>query len=92
MAELLHEIWIDPEGLESCIVAGEMGDDARSLCGKGSKLIHTFYADSHFTAMTIYHEYLDREPYTTEHKQDYEKYSEEWKVIQEILIKKNNLK
>lgn len=83
MPELLHEIWIDSEGLEVCLIAGPEGEEARKLLPFGSKLAHTFHAHSHFEAMTMYNKYLGREPYETTFKEDYVEYSTESKTIQD---------
>ena len=82
MPELVHEIWIDSEGLESCILAGDLGKSARKMEHSDSKIVHRFKAKSHFEAMCIYHKYLSREPYKTEFESDHEEYSEEWLTIQ----------
>jgi hypothetical protein len=58
MEGMMHEIWREPEGNTACLFAGERGDGARILLEKGSLLVHTFYANSHYEAMTIYYEYM----------------------------------
>ena len=59
MAYLLHEVWLDPERLPGCVLAGPRGDDRRRKSfGPGSRLIHTFEAGSHLEAMRYYHKYL----------------------------------
>lgn len=84
MARLLHEIWIDAGGLETGLLAGPHGDDARRLLGAGARLVHTFWADSHLEAMTYYNRYLDREPYTSPYPDlDSTSYPEEWREVQE---------
>src|SRR5258708_7976441 len=83
MVNLLHEIWIEPDNKghpleESCCLAGPDGDGLRGLLAPTARLVHTFWAGSHFEAMTIYHRYLGREPYTTDHDWDYSPYPMEW--------------
>jgi hypothetical protein len=81
MVDLLHEIWVetcDGMELESLCRAGPDGDGARKLLAPNARLIHTFAAGSYFEAMTLYHRYLDRPPYTTVHSMDHEPYPAEW--------------
>ncbi|GET34638.1 hypothetical protein PbJCM13498_35010 [Prolixibacter bellariivorans] len=71
-----HEVWQDREGLTTLCLADERGDDCRKSLESGSKIIHEFYANSHFEAMTIYYKFMDWGIYTTEFeidKQPYEK-------------------
>jgi hypothetical protein len=80
---LLHEIWEDAEGLSGLVLAGEKGAAARQLLQQeGHKLIHTFYAASHFEAMTIYYAYYHRGEYTTELETDKLPYSE-WEKLKD---------
>jgi hypothetical protein len=44
------------------------------LLESGSKLIHEFYADSHFEAMTIYYKLMDWGTYTTIYEIDKQPY------------------
>jgi hypothetical protein len=69
-----HEVWEDPEGLTTLCLADERGDDCRKLLEPDSKLIHTFYASSHYDAMTIYYKFMDWGIYTTEFEVDKEPY------------------
>ena len=69
-----HEVWEDPEGLTTLCLADERGDDCRNLLEPGSKLIHSFYAESHYAAMTIYYKFMDWGVYTTEFEVDKEPY------------------
>jgi hypothetical protein len=84
MARLRHEVWLDPEGLEGCVLAGPAGDDARRACfGPGSRLIHTFEAGSYLEAMQTYHALLGREPYVSScPEQDALVYPDEWRKLQ----------
>jgi hypothetical protein len=50
---MLHELWSEPDGLESFCLAGPMGDGQRQLLAPGSNLIWTVEAASHFAAMTM---------------------------------------
>ena len=69
-----HELWEDLEGLTTLCLADERGDDCRKLLEPGSKLIHTFYASSHYDAMTIYYKFMDWGIYTTEFEIDKQPY------------------
>ena len=87
MNSIKHEIWQDSEGLTSLCFSGDLGEESRSLLEPGSKIIHSFYADSHFSAMTKYYEYMDWGVYKTEFDVDKELYdlneikarAKEWK-------------
>jgi hypothetical protein len=81
MDRLLHEIWDDSEGLAGLILAGEKGEAARKLFEEeGKKLVHTFYASSHFEAMTIYYDYYGWGEYITVYEYDKLPYTE-WENI-----------
>ena len=82
MAILKHEIWVDTEGLDTFVLAGPMGDDARNLLPAGSKLVWTVEAGSHFEAMTKYYVYRSWGTYTTNQAWDFEPYPDEWLKIQ----------
>ncbi len=69
-----HEVWEDLEGLTTLCLADERGDDCRKLLEPGSKLIHSFYAESHYEAMTIYYKFMDWGIYKTEFEIDKEPY------------------
>lgn len=69
-----HEVWSDQKGLFTLCMADERGDNCRELLEPGSTLIHVFYANSHFEAMTIYYEFMDWGVYTTEFEVDKEPY------------------
>lgn len=80
MAELVHEIWIDPDEHgqtnNTLVLAGPAGDEARKMMGPNSELLHSFSAGSHFEAMTIYYRFWEWGPYTTNQECAYEPYSE----------------
>jgi hypothetical protein len=82
MAVLIHEVWIDSEGLPGMCLAGPMGKGFRELQGPGAKLIATIEASSHFEAMTKYNAMLERGAYTTEFESDHKIYPEEWRITQ----------
>ncbi len=69
-----HEVWEDPEGLTTLCLAEERGDDCRKLLEPGSKLIHSYYAESHYEAMTIYYKFMEWGIYTVEFEIDKEPY------------------
>jgi len=60
-----HELWIDPEGLDTFCLAGAAGDAARALLEPGARLEWTVEADCHFDAMTQYCNYRGWGTYTT---------------------------
>jgi hypothetical protein len=69
-----HEVWEDLEGLTTLCLANERGEACRKLLEPGSKLIHSFYAENHYEAMTIYYKFMDWGVYTTEFEIDKEPY------------------
>ena len=71
---LKHEVWQDKEGLTTLCLADKHGDDCRKLLEPESKLIYTFFADSHFEAMTIYYKFMDFGIYTTDFEIDKQPY------------------
>lgn len=70
MAKIKHDIWKSKEGLTSLCFSGEIGEESRSIIEPESELIHSFYADSHFDAMTKYYKYMDWGVYETEFEID----------------------
>ena len=88
MAVLIHEVWeevVDGMVLHTCCLAGPRGEGCRKCLEPGATLLTTFEAGSHFEAMTIYNQYLDREPYTTDHPVDFQPYPEEWLTEQQTM-------
>jgi hypothetical protein len=69
-----HEIWEDSEGKTTLCLADERGNECRQLLEPGSKLIHSFYASSHFDAMTVYYKFMDWGQYETQFEIDKEPY------------------
>jgi hypothetical protein len=78
MTTLTHELWVDPEGLDTFCLAGPMGDEARSLLPAGSKLVWTVDAGSHFEAMTKYYKHIGLGEYKSDHAWDFEPYPDDW--------------
>jgi hypothetical protein len=74
MKSIKHDIWKDNEGLTSLILSGDFGEEGRSLLENGSQIIHSFYADSHFDAMTKYYDFMDWGKYETEFEVDKKPY------------------
>jgi hypothetical protein len=74
---LVHEIWVDGDGLEMCCLAGPDGDPARAL-SSNSRLVRVFFARSHADAMREYHAFLGREAGATTHAWDVQPYPEAW--------------
>jgi hypothetical protein len=70
-----HEVWKDKDELTTLCLADESGNDSRKLLEPESKLIHSFYAESHYEAMTIYYKYMNWGIYTTEFEIDKEPYA-----------------
>ncbi|WP_133406750.1 hypothetical protein [Parashewanella tropica] len=62
-----HELWVEPDGLDTFCLSGEHGDDARDLLEPGSKLVWTCKANSHFEAMTKYYKFRDWGEYHTDY-------------------------
>jgi tRNA(Glu) U13 pseudouridine synthase TruD len=62
-----HELWVDPEGLDTFCLSGPKGNAARELLPAGSTLEWTVEAKSHFEAMTRYYEYQRYGTYESEH-------------------------
>jgi hypothetical protein len=63
---MLHELWVDPEGLDTFCSAGPEGDAARGLLPANSHLVWTVDAKSHFEAMTLYYRFRDWGVFTTD--------------------------
>ncbi|WP_230632343.1 hypothetical protein [Chromobacterium violaceum] len=76
MTSLLHEVWeeIDEDGqsLPGLFLAGPDGDGFRALLGPGSRLVTTFYASSHFEAMTKYYEIVGYGAYVNDQSWSHE--------------------
>lgn len=64
---MLHELWVDADGLETFCLAGPMGDEARSLMKQPGTLVWRVEAKSHFEAMTLYYAHMGWGEYTTDH-------------------------
>jgi hypothetical protein len=62
---MLHELWVDPEGLDTFCLSGKAGDAVRALLPNGSRLEWTVEAANHFDAMTAYYAYRGLGIYTT---------------------------
>jgi len=75
---VLHELWVDGDGLDTFCLAGSMGCKARELLSDEAKLVWTVKASSHFEAMSKYYKYRGYGDYTVEHDLDMEPYPEEW--------------
>jgi hypothetical protein len=89
MTKLLHEVWEEPDGqgnwLPGLCLAGPDGEDFRKTLAPGARCVRRFEAGSHFDAMTVFHDYLGREPYTTAHAQDHASYPQEWRARQRAM-------
>ncbi|MGE0638021.1 MAG: hypothetical protein AB7P01_16375 [Bacteroidia bacterium] len=74
MATIKHDIWKDSEGLTMLCFSDELGEESRTHLKPDSKIIHTFYANSHYDAMTKYYVFMDWGVYKTEFEIDHEPY------------------
>ena len=84
LADLVHEVWVDGEGLPGLCLAGPAGDGFRSQLDAAARLVHVFEGPSHFGAMETYNGFLGREPYSTNDKWALESYPEEWRAEQKV--------
>ena len=62
---MLHELWVEPDGLDTFCLAGPKGDAARALLPGNSQLEWTVDAKSHLEAMTLYYRFRNWGLYTT---------------------------
>jgi len=53
-----YELWIEEDQEQTFCVSGPRGDSARALLGVNAKRVWTVNAQSHFEAMTKYHQYM----------------------------------
>jgi hypothetical protein len=65
-----HEIWEDALGITTLKIALKRGNEFRESLDPKSKLIHTFYASTHFEAMTIYYKFMNWGEYKIDFKID----------------------
>jgi hypothetical protein len=74
---MIHELWVDPEGLDTFCLSGKHGDDTRSLLPVGSRLEWIVDADNHFEAMSAYYAYRGYGIYTSDYPEiDKQPYSQ----------------
>ena len=66
VVSVLHEVWVDGEGLNTVCLAGSVGDDARRLLSPPARLAWTFEASSHFEGMSLYYERMGWPPYESD--------------------------
>lgn len=64
---MLHELWVDRNGLDTFCLAGLHGNETRALLDEPAELVWTVEASSHFEAMTLYYAFRGRDQYTTDH-------------------------
>ena len=74
MTLVRHDIWKNTEGMTALLFSGELGEEARKALEENYQIIHSFYAVSHFDAMTKYYEYMDWGVYETEFDIDKQPY------------------
>lgn len=77
MALVKLDIWKNKEGLTALLFSRELGQEGRMTLEEDYEIIHSFYADSHFDAMTKYYEFMDWGQYETEFEIDKEPYDKE---------------
>ncbi|MDX9791393.1 MAG: hypothetical protein RBT61_11220 [Candidatus Kapabacteria bacterium] len=75
MTSIKHDIWQNKEGLTSLCYSGNLGEESRRLLEPDSKIIYSFYADSHYDAMKQYYEFMEWGIYETEFEIDKQKYN-----------------
>ena len=63
---LKHDIWKDKEGLTALLFSGDLGEEGRATLDNDYEIVHSFYADSHFEAMTKYYQYMNWGAYETD--------------------------
>jgi hypothetical protein len=73
---VLHELWVDRNGLDTFCLAGPMGDGARALLERPAELVWSVEAGSHFEAMTLYYEFRNRGEYTSDQAWDFVSYKD----------------
>jgi len=78
MALVKLDIWRNKEGLTALLFAGAPGEEGRQTLEEDYEIIHSFFAESHFDAMTTYYQFMDWGPYTTNFEVDKEPYNLEY--------------
>lgn len=56
---MVHELWVEGEGIQTFCLAGPKGDSARKLLEPNANLVWSCEADSYFEAMTKYYEHMN---------------------------------
>jgi hypothetical protein len=83
VANMLIEVWREPDGAFCGCFAGPMGDQARTFLAVGASLLHRYSAASHFDACVRYNQLLAFEPYTSPWEAlDCELYPDAWAATQ----------
>ena len=87
MAQLLHEIWLDPDEdgapLPGRCLAGPDGDDFRRLLSPKAQLVHRFEAGSHWEAINLYYRFVGYGDHIPSDPWDITPYPNEWKIRQQ---------
>ena len=76
MKSIKHEVWQDSEGLTMLFRTDKVGDETWLQPEKNSILLHSFYASSHYEAMTNYYKLMGWGVYATEYEIDKKPYQE----------------
>lgn len=82
MASFIHELWEDPEGLDTFVLSGPSGNKARAPLSEGSRLVWSVEAGSHYEAMTKYYAFRGWGSYTTEHEWDHQPYPDDFDEVE----------
>jgi hypothetical protein len=78
MALIKLDIWQNKEGLTALLFADTLGEEGRQTLEADYEIIHSFFAESHFDAMTKYYQFMDWGLYTTDFEVDKEPYNLEY--------------
>lgn len=80
------DVWQDREGLTALCRAGDGGKECRDAMEGKYKIIFSFFASSHYEAMTKYYEFMDWGEYTTEFEIDKEPFKDLNGELQKEII------
>ncbi len=78
MALVKLDIWQNKAGLTALLLAGTPGEEGRQTLEEDYEIVHSFFAESHFDAMTKYYQFMDWGLYTTDFEIDKEPYNLEY--------------
>ncbi len=82
-----HDVWVDEEGLTTLCYAGNLGGESRSTLQGGERLLYSFFANSHYEAMTKYYQFMKWGVYVSEFEEDKLPYNQhEWRKRAKLRI------